>query len=422
MLLVRQINGRLVPRGVLYGIVGVVGFLILASHRPDAVLNAQFWTEDGTTWYPQAYEQGAASIIKPYNGYFHLVPRLVAYIAQALPLAYAPLLFSLVALGIQLLPALFFLSPRMENLIPSVSMRLVFVFMYLFFPNSFEVHANLTNAQTFLALLAFLIITARPAEKKAARIADAAAITLSVFTGPFCLFLLPLAWLRIRKESDRRQWYPLLGIVSFGALVQGISIIITRFSFPSAVVGIPPLMVLEIFVKQVLLGGLFGIHGYEMIEAQGMAAAITVMLSTLAFGLIGYWLLRGPTMSRLIMLFCLLLFLAGLFAPTAPDLVRLSGPALVQVGMNNRYFFLPSLLFILLVFSSFSWPQQRSARFVAGCFLIIFFLYGVRLDWHHPPYRDFQFATRAKHVAQVPPGTTIKIPINPPGWYMTIRK
>src|SRR5688572_28586834 len=107
MTLVRKLNAKLEPRWWLYVLVAVVGFSILVSHRPDAVLTPQFWAEDGTLWYPQAYEEGAASLWKPYNGYFHLVPRLVALVSQAFPLEYAPLAFNLVALGIQLLPALF---------------------------------------------------------------------------------------------------------------------------------------------------------------------------------------------------------------------------------------------------------------------------------------------------------------------------
>lgn len=36
----------------------VVAFLILFLRRPEALLNAQFWAEDGVIWFSQAFNQG----------------------------------------------------------------------------------------------------------------------------------------------------------------------------------------------------------------------------------------------------------------------------------------------------------------------------------------------------------------------------
>ena len=57
--------------------------------------------EDGAFFFTQAYRLPAiGSLLTPYAGYWHLVPRAVAEIGTLLPAYYAPLLYSLVTLGL----------------------------------------------------------------------------------------------------------------------------------------------------------------------------------------------------------------------------------------------------------------------------------------------------------------------------------
>ena len=41
----------------------LAAFLVVFSRRPDAILNAQFWAEDGKFWYADAYHFGAHSLL-----------------------------------------------------------------------------------------------------------------------------------------------------------------------------------------------------------------------------------------------------------------------------------------------------------------------------------------------------------------------
>ncbi len=71
-----------------------IAFTIIISRRPDALLNAQFWAEDGQIWYANAYNQGILhSLFSPFNGYFQTTSRLTAALTQLFPLAWAPLIF-----------------------------------------------------------------------------------------------------------------------------------------------------------------------------------------------------------------------------------------------------------------------------------------------------------------------------------------
>ena len=53
-----------------------LAFIVIISRRPDAILNPQFWAEDGSVFYAQAYNKGIInSLFLPYAGYLHAVPR-----------------------------------------------------------------------------------------------------------------------------------------------------------------------------------------------------------------------------------------------------------------------------------------------------------------------------------------------------------
>src|SRR5438552_16115464 len=41
----------------------IAAFLIVFSRRPDAILNAQFFAEDGPRWYADAYQFGVRSLL-----------------------------------------------------------------------------------------------------------------------------------------------------------------------------------------------------------------------------------------------------------------------------------------------------------------------------------------------------------------------
>ena len=59
--------------------------MLLALRRPHELIAAQFWAEDGAIFFSQRLALGPwHSIFVPYNGYQHLIPRLIA--AAAAPL------------------------------------------------------------------------------------------------------------------------------------------------------------------------------------------------------------------------------------------------------------------------------------------------------------------------------------------------
>src|SRR5690348_8889568 len=92
-------------------------FAMLYSRRPDAILNAQFYAEDGARWYRDAYELGWRSLLIPETGYLQTVSRLAAFFALLFPFGWAPLVMNLCALAVQILPVPIMLSRRFREVL-----------------------------------------------------------------------------------------------------------------------------------------------------------------------------------------------------------------------------------------------------------------------------------------------------------------
>src|SRR5512138_574463 len=102
----------------------------LFTRRPDALLHAQFWAEDGKYFYAYAYEYGCRSILFTQLGYFLTLQRLVALVSLLVPLRIAPLIMNAVAIVIQALPPTFLLTRRFA-LVATVPARVFMAFLLL---------------------------------------------------------------------------------------------------------------------------------------------------------------------------------------------------------------------------------------------------------------------------------------------------
>jgi len=59
----------------------LISFLILFSRRPDAILNAQFYAEDGARWFADAYHMGWRCLLIPDSGYLQTVSRIIGLLS-----------------------------------------------------------------------------------------------------------------------------------------------------------------------------------------------------------------------------------------------------------------------------------------------------------------------------------------------------
>lgn len=405
-----------------------LGFLILYSRRPDAVLNPQFYAEDGAIFYRDAYSLGLHSLLLAHGGYFHAVPRLAALLAQLFPLLWAPLVLNLIAIAIQILPANVYLSSRFSNL--NFLTRLLGAFVYLALPNSFEIHATITNAQSHLVLLACLVLLSAPGKTRAWKIFDGMVLVLTSLSSPMGVLLAPLAaliwW---KRASSAWQFATLLP----GSVIQTICVLThwhtreaphfiltgqpivnggplgANFSYLNAILG-----------RQVFYSSLLGLNAQTWLVHLHGVSVLEAALTTLGLAVVVYAFRHAPFELRLFILFAGAVLACALVNPLAGPPDRPQWDWLSVPGIGNRYYFLPMLTFLASLF----WLATNNLSTGVRCCAIALLLIlpaGICLDWRYPAFDDFRFKEFVRVFNNQPPGATFPIPINP-GWFMVLTK
>jgi hypothetical protein len=144
-------------------------------------------------FFSDTYYLGIDAILKPNVGYYHLYPRLVAYISNLVcSVEYAPHVYNLSAL-FALYATCFYLFVKIK--LPSITKFLMCISITIL-NNQSEVFMNLTNAQWILALNLIIFIGSREYLQKGAFIIESAYILIISLTGPFSILVLPFLFIR----------------------------------------------------------------------------------------------------------------------------------------------------------------------------------------------------------------------------------
>lgn len=403
-------------------IIFAICFVLLLTRRPDAILNAQFWAEDGKDWYANAYNLGAVkSLFMAHDGYFQTISRITASIAQAFPLIWAPLIFNIVALIFQILPVNLILSSRFSEVVPNKSAKLLLAFLYVALPNSIEVHANLTNAQWHLALLACMVVLAKPSDHKGWRCFDLATVGLSALSGPFSVLLAPIALMRwiIRRE----RWIFYLSLLLLGgALIQAFALLFVQpFVRPQIALGATPQLFSRIIGGQLFLSALIGQSGYgRLINHPAWKDIYTVLITLTGFVLILYSLLTAPLELRLFILFAASIIAGALISPAVSGTIP-QWQLMWLPNAGGRYWFIPMICFITTLIYVQRTATPGALRIIAALALLLMPV-GIIRDWKYPPMPDLHFKSYAEKLNDAPHGSLVTIPINPAGWSAQLIK
>lgn len=156
------------------------------------LLNAQFWAEDGSIFFSDAFYLGFPSLWKTYGGYFHLYPRMVALACEwsPLPYLYCPLVYNAGWLfGLCLCIIYLWKIPHI-----SIWLKGVFSVLLVLVPTGNEAMANLTNVQWILALWILIYALNSPSEKMWQNIAGYGLLLISGLTTPLSV-VFPLVFM-----------------------------------------------------------------------------------------------------------------------------------------------------------------------------------------------------------------------------------
>lgn len=397
----------------------LLAFVVIVSRRPDAIFHAQFYAEDGHFWFAEAYNLGWwPALFHTFGGYFQPLPRLVASLALLAPLSTVPLLFNLIAILFRVVPVNLLLIPRSSTW-GSLRFRVLLAAMYLVLPNCNEVSYGLTNAQWPLALSAFLLLVAPTPGSNAGRLSDFLIMLLCGATGPFCIFLLPIAIFLAWKHRDYWRRVPVV-IFTVCCMVQSWAML---FLAPAArahrTLGASPQLLGRLLASQVYLSTLLGSNGLSARPGFWFTfILVCVAIGATAFVVICS--LQLPLEMKLFLIFATAVSAAGLMNPFEWD-----HPT---VSIWNVYAGVPGLRYWFYLTLAFAWVLLFGSRSliapvkVVATTLLCLMCFGIVRDWHHRTLNETNFAESVKYFEAAPAGAIVTISEQPLGWNMKLVK
>lgn len=331
---------------------------------PDAYLNPQFWAEDAVIFFKQQWNHEWPRILVPYAGYYHLLPRLVAWLASFFPIGLAPALYNLTALVVASVSIAYFLWR-----LSSVPLALV-AFLGLFLtPTNGEVFGTLTNSQWFVQ---FFLLAAcfLPASASRLRWAMPVLVLGGALTGPFSAMMLALHAVLLAASRLPQRWRLTSWTHSFVSALDPWRLIalwaggLTQIGVVLSASGQKPVE----FSLHTVLSAIAGMSQTHTFGMRLMPAILFLGLLVLMLLLI----LRGNLPARLkglIVVSCGVALLQIAFGSIKPKLMA------DVLGVGDRYFVLFKVMFWLsahIALSRFAWfDGGRAPMAIVLCVVLI---------------------------------------------------
>jgi hypothetical protein len=173
---------------------------LLFARAPDAFFAPQFWAEDAVVFWLQQYEQGfLASLLRPSAGYLHIMPRVIAALADWLPYQIHPAAF---VAGAAIVTG--WTAATIAGLALPLPLAALLGLAALLAVPSGETLTNPTNAQWIMAPALPLIAAAAPPAGRFARANQVVFVALAGLSGPFSILMIPI-WLWAVLSGERRD-------------------------------------------------------------------------------------------------------------------------------------------------------------------------------------------------------------------------
>jgi hypothetical protein len=398
----------------------LLAYALVITRKPDAIFHAQFWAEDGRVWFADAYNLGPwRPLLHTETGYFQTLPRIAGYLSLLVPLAIAPLVLNMIAIGVHVLPLNLLISHRSAAW-GGTPFRALLAGTYIGIPSSPEICANITNEQWILSFCVFILLVGAPPKSTARRALDVVFIVLSGLTGPFCIFLLPISLLLAWRRTGRWRWAPVC-ILAGCCLLQllGLTIVSPAARTGWGVLGARFDLLVRILGGNVFLDALIGANNIAAIPG---AKAFAILAIATVSGLIiaAFALTRAPLPMKLLALYATLLLSGALALPSSYAPPGSGQWEMIARAGAVRYWFLPTLTVIWLLLYGVT-SRIGFLKVVSGALLFVL-CFGIVVQWRRPAFPDLNYAAEVQRIEAAPAGTTLWIPLNPEGWRMRIVK
>lgn len=220
----------------------LVGALAFQALRIPALEHDVVWAEDGAVFLRDALDDPIGSLLAPYAGYQHLLPRVLAgLIVGVVPLAgYALTVFWVSAVVAALVCAATIRLARwtVPWLPARIALALIPVVLPLMAP---EIIGNLADMHIFMLWLGVWIALSKPGSRAEAW-AWAVAALLATMTEVQLLLLLPVVLARFRPRAP--LLWPVIGAFLLGLVAQLLTWLLSpRTGYDGVEVGVPDVVV-----------------------------------------------------------------------------------------------------------------------------------------------------------------------------------
>lgn len=168
--------------------------------QPQAFLHPQFWAEDGKVFFQGDFYFGPEAFLKTYAGYLHLWPRLWAFLFGYLPLLWLPYAYKLFSLFTHALLLLILASKRFPGSHLQKAMMMLIIPLV---PHDGEAYLNLANTISFCCLITAAMVILSAPKSWIVKIFETLAFAVLGATGPYFIFILPVAAVYWHLQKNR---------------------------------------------------------------------------------------------------------------------------------------------------------------------------------------------------------------------------
>jgi hypothetical protein len=181
----------------------IILFTLLAVRWLYRFINATLWAEDGALFLSQAFQFGYKSLGMPYAGYFHTLPRIIAYFASFLPSLFVShfIILSCFVFTYYTISKIF--SDDYEWIIPKIYYRGLLAVLLVLVPGTQEAYGNIANLHWVLYMYLAVLGLKRPDSKFT--IPEICITALAVLSEGATLTLLPLYCMRLVFQFLRKR-------------------------------------------------------------------------------------------------------------------------------------------------------------------------------------------------------------------------
>ena len=378
--------------------------ITLFIRKTDALINPQFWAEDGAVFFLQQYENGASALFRSSADYLHLVPRLIALIANAFfPYHLIPTIYNYSCLLITPIVALSIFSSRFHvNNKPLIALTIVLIPQY-----ANEVFLNITNLQWILSIMLIVVLFKETPAKKYGNViiqyaCDLMIIIICGLTGPFIIILMPFyGWKWISKKNLYNSVILIavatISLIQLSFIVQDLTYsqgIGINFETYSAIIG-------HKFIGNFFLGHIlaYKINHYIL---SFLYLGTLILILHLAYHKKSRFIFFSIGIS-------LFFLLVAFYRSNNPE-------DLIFPGCGTRYFYIP---YVMLTWSLIALLEKQAKwkNILLTMVLILILISSLTSGFHSKPFIDYNWKLYSESIGK----KDIIVPINPEGWEMSIK-